>query len=433
MKSLGIKNHFFLLIFLLLVTTYFPLLHQNLPRIIGSHHFYAALWFFSISLLITNLLVTRAIWYLLFYGLITIFILLNTAWVDIDEWNKLRFIDEFYMLILAVSVFTYLHIKKDFKGYAKLVYWSLIFILITAIMSIYASYIDPLYARALIGSQYDQEQLLFFYQLGAGSYGFAGVLIFLFPFLVYYYRNNEKIKFKKWQIFLFGVICFYALLRMQIVANILVAAFVLIVSILGSKQIKKSIIFAFILLLLFIIIPTSFFADLLRTISTFFIYGSEVNSKLNDLANYLVFEDYYHTGTGMRAERYLLLLKAFFENPLWGFYYSDAGYDISAGGHLYWMNKLTVFGVIGFMLYLKIHISYLNGLIKKYDKEYLFYFSVSVIGGLGLGLIKNLAGREFWYTYFILLPGFYYLPLLKNNSKTNYSGESINKYNLNKK
>lgn len=203
---------------------------------------------------------------------------------------------------------------------------------------------------------------------------------------------------------------------MQIFANIMVSVLVIIVSFLGSKKIKQSIILTSLFILIFFIIPTTYFADFLRTVSSYFDSGSEVKFKLNDLATYLAFGDYYQTSAGGRAARYPLLLGGFLKSPLFGYYFSAAPQDISAGGHLYWMNKLAVFGIIGFILYAKIHVNYLVKIIKSFDKEYLFYFSVAVAGGLGMGLIKNLAGREFWYTYFVLLPGLYYLPLLKKNN-----------------
>ena len=413
MKNISNKKYIRLLAFLLVLTTFLPLIYQNLPKYIGSHHLYTALWFVSIILLLPDLLTSKNIRYILLYGIITLFLFSNTIWIDVDWWNKSLITTEFYTFIVAVSVLTYFKITRDFIGYAKLIKWSLIFITITAIMSIYSSYVDPLYARSMIGGQFSEDEFLYFQRLGGGGYGFAGALIMFFPMMIYFYRNNEKSIFKKWQILVFGLICFYALLRMQIVANILVAAIIIIISFAGRKSIKQSSIIASIIILIFFFIPTVYFADSIRLLSTFFNLGSVISSKLNDMANYLVWSDYYQTATGGRAARYPLLLSGFLESPIFGYYFSDASYNIGAGGHLYWMNKLSVFGIIGFILYLKIHVNYLVKITKSFDKEFLFYFSVAVIGGLGLGLIKNLPGREFWYTYFVLLPGLYYLPLLK--------------------
>ena len=41
------------------------------------------------------------------------------------------------------------------------------------------------------------------------------------------------------------------------------------------------------------------------------------------------------------------------------------------------------------------------------------YFLLSLLSMVALGAMKTLIGRELWYTFFIIVPGLYYLPLLK--------------------
>jgi hypothetical protein len=38
-----------------------------------------------------------------------------------------------------------------------------------------------------------------------------------------------------------------------------------------------------------------------------------------------------------------------------------------------------------------------------------------------LGLMKAVAGRDIWLTYFIILPGLYFLPLNRNRSFEGYN------------
>jgi len=54
--------------------------------------------------------------------------------------------------------------------------------------------------------------------------------------------------------------------------------------------------------------------------------------------------------------------------------------------------------------------------LRYFDKQFAFYFLLSVFSIIALGTMKTLTGRDLWYTFFIILPGFYYLPLLKKNT-----------------
>jgi len=322
-------------------------------------------------------------------------------------------------MIIAISILEYLKTTKDEFWIAFITKWTLIFIAITSIMSIYASYIDPTYARMMIGGRLDEVEFERFSRLGAGAFGFAGMLPFLFPMMFYFYRNSHKSIFSKKQIILFGIITFFALIRIQIFANILLSVILIFISFLGSKNVKLSISLTLVILIIFFFIPNSYYASLLIKISSYFSTDSNLYFKLNDLASALIGQVQDNVGIGGRLERYPLLYAAFINSPILGHAFSNSSTDIDAGGHLYWMNKLAVFGVFGFLLFIKIHINHIKEIIVQYDEEFLFYFSVSVIGGLGLGLMKNLAEREYWFTYFILLHGIYYLPIIMKTKPIN--------------
>ena len=75
------------------------------------------------------------------------------------------------------------------------------------------------------------------------------------------------------------------------------------------------------------------------------------------------------------------------------------------------MNKLTIYGIIGFIPYLAIYYYQIKRNIKYYDSEYTFYYLMSVASIIVLGFFKNLAGRELFYMLFFILPSLYFLPL----------------------
>jgi hypothetical protein len=418
MLNIKRKYYFRILSFILILTTSFlPLLANNLPSIIRSYRFiWAPFWLLSLLLFEPKIFLNRQIFYLLIYGLVFVQILLNTIWLGMREWDRNMVRDEYYVFVVTLSIIWYYRIEKDYIGLAVLSKWSLIFIVITAIMTIYSSIIDPLYARNITGGSYNLSQEEYFSKLGGGTYGYSGALIGLFPIMVYYYRNEKISIFSRGYILIFGTLCFIALIRMQIFANILMAFIAIVLSLLGSKRIKFSLTLIVLLAIILFFIPRFFYSEVLIKISHYFNPHSETFYKLNDMANFIVTGDIEGTGAGDRVSRYPLLFYAFMTNPLLGYYATNHEIDIGAGGHLYWMNKLTIFGLTGFIPYLLIHIFYLKTSLKYFNREYSFYYLISVFSIISLGLMKNLDGREMWFVYFVLLQAFYYLPLLKKRT-----------------
>ena len=412
------KNYFRFLAFMLFLVIFLPVVYISLPPIIGScTFFWSPIWLFSVFILYPKVRYQKVILYILLYNIVLV-ILLNTLWVEVRLWDKNLVKQEIYTFIVSISVIQYFLIARDYKGLALLVKFTLIFIGITAIMTINSSMIEPMYARYLTGGRFSEQEFLYFRKLGGAGYGYALSFVCLFPIMIYYYKNNSISIFSKKTILLYGALCFYAIIRTQIFANIMVAVVVILLSTLGTKKIKKSILIITIVLIIALIIPVTFYSNGLIYMSSLFDQNSETYKKLNDMAYFLVIP--YSPGEAeTRIARYPLLFDAFSKSPIFGYYVTHNRVSIGAGGHLYIMNKLAVYGLLGFLLFILIHYFYLRSIFFYFNKEYSFYFALSLGSVIALGLMKNLVGREFWFTYFVLLPGLYYLPLLKKNRLVN--------------
>lgn len=94
---------------------------------------------------------------------------------------------------------------------------------------------------------------------------------------------------------------------------------------------------------------------------------------------------------------------------------SANGYN-GEGAHLYWMNKLTTTGIIGIILFIIIPFNFLKNTLRHFSLTYKFFYILASLSILCYGLMKVIAGRETWYAFFIIIPGLYYLPLLKRKS-----------------
>jgi len=177
----------------------------------------------------------------------------------IDQWNFRLLVNEFYQIAIGLSVITYFHISKDYYHLAQLTKWTLYFLVITASLTIVASFIDPLFARKithiLVLSEAEREVVLDIQKYGPGDYSTAIAFMAIIPLLIYYLKHIDKSIFKKWQIIVFLAILLTALVRMQIFANILLAFIFAFFALFGTKNIKFSIFISMIVILLVFIIP----------------------------------------------------------------------------------------------------------------------------------------------------------------------------------
>lgn len=406
-----------------MLTAFLPLLTYYMPSYIRSHQLWAIIWVFSLLAFSPGVLLTKQMTYLLIYSLF-IYLATITIWKsDYLVYNALFL--ELYEIAIGLSVITYFLQSKDYIGLANLSKWSIIFLFITAIMSIISSSIDPMYARNIIGisavfNESDIKYFLSFKKYGGGNYSTAISFMCLFPLFLYYYKNIKiSIISKKWIIIL-SIIFFLALLGMQIFANIIIALAFVFLALSGLKRLNQNILVMGLVFSLMVIIPQKVYVDSLLTISNFFTEKEEIKTKFRDLAMFLEtggkIDEYNETETaaGGRLSRYPYLLNIFIKTPIFGSNYLDQ--STGDGFHLYWMHKLTSQGIIGFFFFLIIPYSFIKNTIRNFDSSYKYYYMMASLSLLSYGIFKVLGGREAWYTLFIILPGLYYLPLLKKGN-----------------
>ena len=428
MQPLTKRKYFYYVAFMLIASTFLPIVFNNLPPLIRSHHLWTTIWVISLLVFNPKIFLNKTILYVLLYG-VFLWLLTQTIWASMDNWNYKRLFFEFYEIAIGVSVITYFLQSKDYIGLAKITKWSIVFLLVTAIMSIISSAIDPLYARNLIGIsgviiESEKEAILSFKKYGGGTYATAGAFMCLFPIFIYYYKNIKISLLSRKLIIVFLIIIFLALLSMQIFGNILIAFLFSIIAITGMRKIKQSILVVVLFFSVLMFTPKDLFVNSLRSVSDYFKKDSELNYKFRDLADYIGTTDdikEVSTGAGARAERYPLLMKSFVKSPLLGCYFftDETGYGYSgAGAHLYWMNKLVVTGIIGLVFFIFIPYNFIRNNLKYFNSSYKFYYILASLSIVSLGFMKVIGGRDTWYTFFIILPGLYFLPLLKKQDES---------------
>lgn len=136
------ETYFYIVLFLLMLTTYLPIVSYRLPAYIGSHHLWTIVWGMSLVLLKPRVLFHRIMLLILAYVLF-LWILLNTTWSAMGSWNVKHLWEEIYAVAVGASIFVYFNESKDYIGWAKMIRYTLIFIVITAILTIITSIINP--------------------------------------------------------------------------------------------------------------------------------------------------------------------------------------------------------------------------------------------------------------------------------------------------
>lgn len=418
------ETYFRILIFIIMGIVFLPVISYRLPHYIGSWVVWSIIWGVSLLLLKPQVLWSKMMLITLFYGLF-LWIMLSTLWKAMDSWNSEMLKNEFLMILVAVSILSYFNVSNDYVGFAKIIKYSLIFIGITAIMTIYASILNPMYVRFMAqDSMKGEVARALVFRLGTGNYGTVILFMSILPVLIYYFKNNQQFFIhKKWMILVFLVVVFIATLRMQLFTNISIGFLVSILALISAKNRVRNGVLIGVIALIIVAIPQRVYIDTLNNLSEITQGTTAVSFKFQEFAVYLqsggVVKD---NEVSVRASRFPVLVNAFQDSPFLGCFYppeaNGYGYD-GMGGHLYWMNKLATCGIFGLLFFISIILVFIKNQVKEIKGEYRYYFLLSLFSIILYGIFKNITGKECWLAFFVIIPGMYYIPLLRTkNSKT---------------
>ncbi len=425
----------FIILFTIMSTTLY-VVANNLPTGVGSFRFFwAPLTLIALAVVKPSIYVKRPVSYVVLYGVLFFGLLQFTLWKYMDEWNRNALLEEFYALIVFVAIFQYYRLRNDYKGFATLGKYSFYFVLITIAMSHIALFIDPMIIRTSASTGiFTENQLLFFKQIGAGGYGYMQALVLVVPLVFYYIKNPRQSIWPKWVWLIFLILIWFLIIRANIFANILTIG---IVSLLAGflDKIRKYLPLLLTLSGILFLIPNETYGDFMFSIANlfddnlfmhdkFYDFGLFINSSGTDIS----------TGAGGRADRYPLLLEAFLQSPLLGAAFIESLLYDSSGAHLYWMNKLALLGIIGFSFFTFMFVKIFRSVVVLFDKQFSYYYILSSMAFVLIGLMKNISGREPFFVLMILIPGMYFYHLksidsLSKKQKVIGKGPKVNKPN----
>ena len=189
-----------------------------------------------------------------------------------------------------------------------------------------------------------------------------------------------------------------------IVAPFLILIIVLILAILGRKRLKSNVVILCIILGLFFVTPKRIIGNIFYGFSDI-VPNRELSTKLNEIGisftegiELVTYEYEASTGIEGRAARIKYNLLDFVKSPI-------IGTGKEGNAHLFWLNILAQFGLIG--IFPLIYIIWLQ--IKKNAKllseDILFTYYLSMASFIALGLLKSISGYPMYLITFFIIPG----------------------------
>lgn len=428
--KLKTEKYFRILIIIIMGIVFLPIISSRLPKYMDTLLFWSIIWGVSLLVFKPKIIFNKIMLIVILYGFF-IWIMLYFVWINMDDWNVSFLKQEFWLFFLSISIITYFNTTKDYEGLAIITKFSLIFIGITAIMTVITTIINPMYARFLFSEKIEGELARkIYYVYGAGNYSTVIAFMSLLPVWIYYYKNNLQFFItNKSAILILILIIFIAVFRMQFFTNIFISLIIASLSFISPKKSYRNVLIISVFAFTLIRIPSDVYINTLRDLSIITEDMEDVSFKLKEFAVYIERGGNIESNeVAIRAERFPMLKSAFLKSPIIGCYYPPGSYGLgyrNYGAHLYWMNKLTVTGIIGILFFVSIFFLFIKNEINLIQGEFRYYYILSFLSIIIYGFLKNLGGKECWFVFFIILPGMYYLPLLKNKQENNAESTEI--------
>jgi len=352
---------------------------------------------------------------LFLYGVIMVGILQYTLWKYLNDWTRIRILYEFYYLVVATAIWKFYISKGDFKKLALIGKWAFIFLLITLVTTNIALFFDPTLVRESARTDsFTPFQNRLFNLTGTLGYSSLQALICIIPILVYNIKRRQKMVFSRSLLIIILIFVLVTEMRAQVFANILVTILITMLSLFGSRRKHVSVIAISLTLVIFMIIPVSFYRDVLISLSSNFDKNSEIYYKLTDFNKFIENPEFdTSTGTGNRAARYPILYEELLKKPLFGYASYDSNLNRMAVAHLYLMNRLTLWGIPGFFFFIYVLYRIFTNINSKFDRGFKYFYFLSILSVIFLGLIKVVGGSEPWLMLIVVIPGLYYLPFFE--------------------
>lgn len=389
---------------------------NNLPILVGSFRWlWGPLAILFLTLKYLKFYISPLGLLFIVYGFLSLVILQSTVWVQMDEWNRSQIFDDYYILFFCMLLFAFFA-NKSINHLAQIGKFSLFFIVLTLIVTNIILTQEGTIVRDSAHEFYQDYRLAIAQRFGTANYGYAQGLVLLVPLVIFHIKNKLVIYHNVFFNYVLLFLIFVLTIRAQVFANILIF-FILFLLAISSKQRRKSLyILIFSLLIIGSIIPEGTLPNAIRQSATFFPENSNTRLKVIDFAELTESKDLTDETNEVsnRSNRYPELFEALLESPVFGAAYLKTSSYKAMGGHLYWMNRLALLGIPGFLFFVYIFFRSVKYVTRHINYKLLDSYKLTIFGFVLFGLMKNITGREPFLFLLIVVPSLYFLSL-KNN------------------
>ncbi len=291
--------------------------------------------------------------------------------------------------------------RDDLK---KIINFSYLVIFALCITSIIIIYRNPGVVRGT-EEQFSYEEINKVRKFGLGDFGLLSALPFLIPLLVYQYKiklaESKKIPFINILPIIIITLCSYMAV---IVAPFLILIIVLSLAILGRRRLKSNVVILCIILGLFFVTPKRIIGNIFYGFSDI-VSNKEMSTKLNEIGiaftegiELVTYEYEASTGIEGRAARIKYNLLDFVKSPI-------IGTGKQGNAHLFWLNMLAQFGLMGILPLIYIIWLQIKKNAKSLSEDILFTYYLSMASFIVLGLLKAIGGYPMYLITFFIIPG----------------------------
>ena len=411
---MGLKNNIYLFRFLSIYTMgtiFLPIVSFNIPSPFGRTFFAGSLLIILFFIERPKLLISKYILifplfiFILYFGSITIW---RGIKIGIEDQITLSWIlTDIYGAFLSIIMYLYFIRSRDFKGLAQVVFSMLIMIVITSFTTIIGMQIFPNAVREMATPTSNVDNL-WFMKIGIANYGFFGGIIFIFPIIAYYLKENSLKRIYIRAIILGILILFYALILAQFTTALVLSALIFLYAYFKPNLQN----YAFLIMISIVFLSLFVFNDLIADI---FYYIADHNEllqfKMNDIGKVFEFRDFNPSSqTSYFASSRLTLTQLswnnFLENPFIGTRWG--------GGHSTWLDRLGMFGILGFFPWIIIFKQQIQLNLPMFDYKYKSNYLLSMLSCLMLGILTTTAtSYQSMASIFFLVPGMFALKFLR--------------------
>jgi len=282
---------------------------------------------------------------------------------------------------------------------------------VIVMMSLYNSILIFRNPGLVRGTEYKLlgDELSHFRRMGLSSYVFFSSLPFIVPSLVFRYKNMMgKDTFSALLSFVSIVIVMLCSYFAVIVAPFLLGLVLLFLALVGRRRFRANLSIIFMVLVIVVLIPNSVKANLLYDIAAS-VPNRDLSYKMNEIGQTLeygfdlvTYDDEASTSIEGRASRIRYNLRDFLLSPI-------IGTGKESNGHIYWLNLLAQFGIIGIIPLIMMIILQTKRMTGAILPETKFTYALTIMSFVMLGFMKAVAGYSMFLIPFFVVPGALFL------------------------